>query len=132
MFGRTKVFSSYSVDDIAAARKFYSEVLGLSVSDQAESLMLHSGDQTVLIYAKPNHTPATFTVLNFDVGDIDNAVNELTAQGVRMERYEESTQTNGGSTTETDVRSHGSQTPPATFSPSCSSSESSPVRSGSR
>jgi len=89
MFGRTKVFSSYSVDDIAAARNFYSEVLGLSVSDQAGSLMLHAGDQTVLIYAKPNHTPATFTVLNFDVDDIDNAVNELTAQGVRMERYKE-------------------------------------------
>jgi predicted enzyme related to lactoylglutathione lyase len=89
MFGRTKVFSSYSVDDIAAARTFYSEGLGLSVSDQAGPLMLHAGDQTVLIYAKPNHTPATFTVLNFDVDDIDNAVNELTAQGVRMERYEE-------------------------------------------
>ena len=89
MFGRAKVFSSYSVDDIAAARNFYSEVLGLSVSDQAGSLMLHAGDQTVLIYAKPNHTPATFTVLNFDVDDIDNAVNELTAQGVRMERYKE-------------------------------------------
>ena len=89
MFGRTKVFSSYSVDDIAAARNFYSEVLGLSVSDQAGPLMLHAGDQTVLIYAKPNRTPATFTVLNVDVDDIDNAVNELTAQGVRMERYEE-------------------------------------------
>jgi hypothetical protein len=48
---------------------FYSEVLGLSVSDQAGPLMLHAGDQTVLIYAKPNHTPATFTVLNFDVDE---------------------------------------------------------------
>ena len=121
MFGRAKVFSSYSVDDIAAARNFYSEVLGLSVSDQAGSLMLHAGDQTVLIYAKPNHTPATFTVLNFDVDDIDNAVNELTAQGVRMERYKEIDTDQRGSTTETDVRSHGSQTARATFSPSCSS-----------
>jgi hypothetical protein len=83
--------------------------------------MLHAGDQTVLICAKPNHTPATFTVLNIDVDDIDNAVNELTAQGVRMERYEEIDTDQRGSTTETDVRSHGSQTPPATFSPSCSS-----------
>jgi predicted enzyme related to lactoylglutathione lyase len=89
MFGWTRVFNSFSVDDIAAARTFYGDVLGLSVSDQEGPLMLDAGDQTVLIYSKPDHTPATFTVLNFDVDDIDNAVNELTARGVRMEQYEE-------------------------------------------
>jgi catechol 2,3-dioxygenase-like lactoylglutathione lyase family enzyme len=89
MFEHTRAFSGFSTDDIPKARQFYSEVLGLRVSEEYGMLTLHiAGDRDTLIYPKPDHTPATFTILNFPVDDIDTAVDELTARGVRFERYD--------------------------------------------
>ena len=74
---------------ISKRRKFYGETLGLVVSESDGLLKLHlPGGATVLIYPKPNHAPATFTILNFPVDDVDEAVGELTKRGVRFERYE--------------------------------------------
>ncbi|WP_327590929.1 VOC family protein [Nonomuraea sp. NBC_00507] len=88
MFGTTKAFSGFSVNDIAAAKKFYGETLGLRVSEEHGLLTLHiAGGTDILVYPKDNHTPATFTILNFPVEDIDKAVDELVARGVRFERY---------------------------------------------
>jgi catechol 2,3-dioxygenase-like lactoylglutathione lyase family enzyme len=90
MFTDTKAFSGFSVDDLAKAKQFYVEILGLRVSDgQLKGLMtLHLGSgHDVLVYEKPNHMPATYTVLNFPVDDIDRAVDELINRGVRFERY---------------------------------------------
>ena len=90
MFGTTKAFSGFAVDDIAAARKFYGETLGLKVTEENGMLTLHiAGDRPILVYPKPDHTPATYTILNFPVDDIDQAVDELTSRGVRFERYEQ-------------------------------------------
>jgi catechol 2,3-dioxygenase-like lactoylglutathione lyase family enzyme len=91
MLGATKAFSGFSVDDIQAAKSFYGETLGLEVSESNGLLNLHlGGGATVLAYPKgPQHTPATFTVLNFPVEDIDAAVDELTRRGVVFERYPE-------------------------------------------
>ena len=88
MFGDTKAFSGFSVDDVEAAKQFYGTVLGVGVSEADGMLTLHiAGDRDILIYPKKDHTPATFTILNFPVGDIDSAVDELTARGVRFEKY---------------------------------------------
>ncbi len=84
-------FSGFSVNDLAAARRFYEETLGLRTSDAGMEglLQLHiGGDRQVLVYAKDDHTPATFTVLNFPVPDVEKAVDDLVARGVRFERYE--------------------------------------------
>ncbi|MFG2129572.1 VOC family protein [Streptomyces sp. NPDC048751] len=90
MFGSTKAFSGFSVDDIDAARKFYAETLGLRVSEENGLLTLHiAGDRNVLVYPKPDHTPATFTILNFPVDDIEAAVDELSRRGVSFERYDQ-------------------------------------------
>jgi catechol 2,3-dioxygenase-like lactoylglutathione lyase family enzyme len=89
MFGTTKAFSGFSVDDIPAARKFYGETLGLKVSEEHDLLTLHiAGERDILVYPKSNHTPASFTILNFPVDDIDRAVDELAKRGVRFERYD--------------------------------------------
>ncbi len=89
MFGEAKAFSSFSVDDIAEARRFYEETLGLKVSEANGLLTLHvAGGGEIIVYPKPNHAPASFTVLNFSVDDIDAAVDELTTRGVRFERYD--------------------------------------------
>jgi len=89
MFGDTKAFSGFAVDDIAAARRFYGETLGLRVSEENGMLTLHiAGDQDILVYPKPDHTPATYTILNFPVDDVDRAVDELTARGVRFLQYD--------------------------------------------
>ncbi|OAH16438.1 VOC family protein [Streptomyces jeddahensis] len=89
MFGTTKAFSGFSVDDIDAARKFYGETLGIRVSEQNGLLTLHiAGDRDILVYPKPDHTPATYTILNFPVDDIEAAVGELSARGVQFQRYE--------------------------------------------
>ena len=90
MFKDTKVFSSFSVNDIAAAKKFYGETLGVSVDEEKDmGLNLHlSGGQEVFIYPKPNHEPATFTVLNFMVDDINKTVDELNKAGIQMEHYD--------------------------------------------
>jgi catechol 2,3-dioxygenase-like lactoylglutathione lyase family enzyme len=88
MFGTTKAFSGFSVDDIPAAKSFYGDTLGLRVSEEHENLILHiAGDRDILVYPKPDHTPATFTILNFPVDDIEQAVDDLTERGVRFERY---------------------------------------------
>jgi catechol 2,3-dioxygenase-like lactoylglutathione lyase family enzyme len=84
MFGTAKAFSSFAVDDLTAARQFYSQTLGLRVSEEHGPLWLQiAGSHAILVYPKPDHTPATFTVLNFAVDDIDQAVDELTARGMR-------------------------------------------------
>ncbi|GAA2682604.1 MULTISPECIES: VOC family protein [Nonomuraea] len=88
MFRDTKAFSGFSVDDIEAAKAFYGDTLGIRVSEENGMLTLHlAGDRDTLVYPKPDHTPATFTILNFPVDDIDEAVDQLTERGVRFERY---------------------------------------------
>lgn len=100
MFEKTKAFGSFAVDDVAEARKFYGETLGMKVSEADEPmsmLVLHiAGDRDVLVYHKPDHVPASFTVLNFPVEDIDEAVDELVERGVRFERYDGSEQDEKG------------------------------------
>ena len=88
MLADSKAFSGFSVDDPERARSFYADVLGLEVSEQNGMLTLHLGGGTdVLVYPKPNHEPASFTVLNFPVPDVEAAVDALTERGVRFERY---------------------------------------------
>jgi len=90
MFKDTNAFSGFSVDDVPKAQQFYSQTLGLEVSEAHGLLELHlAGGGKVLIYPKPNHTPAMFTILNFPVDNIEQAVDELTRRGVRFERYDE-------------------------------------------
>jgi catechol 2,3-dioxygenase-like lactoylglutathione lyase family enzyme len=97
MFEHTKAFSGFSVDDIQKAEQFYGETLGLRVSEEYGMLTLHiAGDRDTLIYPKEDHTPATFTILNFPVADIDKAVDELAARGVQFERYEGAEQDDKG------------------------------------
>ena len=89
MFKDTKAFSSLSVDDLQKAKEFYGQTLGLEVSETKEGLALRlAGGGQVFIYPKPNHEPATFTVLNFRVNDINQAVDQLTKLGVSLERYD--------------------------------------------
>jgi catechol 2,3-dioxygenase-like lactoylglutathione lyase family enzyme len=89
MFTNTKAFSGFAVDDVDKAREFYSETLGLEVSEENGILTLHiAGDRPTIVYPRPNHTPAQYTILNFPVDDIDQVVEDLTARGVRFERYE--------------------------------------------
>jgi catechol 2,3-dioxygenase-like lactoylglutathione lyase family enzyme len=91
MLADSPAFSGFSVDDPAAARRFYEDTLGLRVSDEGMEGMMRldlGGGSTVLVYPKPDHTPASFTVLNFPVPDVEKAVDELTARGVRFEQYE--------------------------------------------
>ena len=86
-------FSGFSTNDIEAARRFYGETLGVDVSEDHGMLNLKlAGGQRVLIYPKDDHVPATFTVLNFEVVDIDAAVDDLAAKGVAFEHYEGSGQ----------------------------------------
>jgi catechol 2,3-dioxygenase-like lactoylglutathione lyase family enzyme len=92
VFGNTKAYSGFAVDDLQRAREFYGDTLGLktSVLDEENGLMvLHiAGDRNTLVYRKPDFTPATYTILNFPVDDVDEAVDQLTARGVRFERYD--------------------------------------------
>jgi catechol 2,3-dioxygenase-like lactoylglutathione lyase family enzyme len=89
MFKDTHAFSGFSVDDLERAQEFYGQTLGLEVSPENGLLTLKLGGGTnVLVYPKDNHVPATFTILNFPVDDIDRAVDDLTAAGVRLERYD--------------------------------------------
>src|SRR5688500_15601483 len=88
-FKEAKAFSSFSVNDLRQAKEFYGRTLGLEVSETHEGLELHTGGSAVFLYPKPNHTPASFTVLNFPVDDIEKAVGELTKRGVRFEKYDE-------------------------------------------
>ena len=89
MFKDTKAFSGFSVDDISKAKAFYGQTLGLDVSEEHGRLYLHlAGGSRIVIYPKRNHTPATFTILNFPVDDIEAAVDQLTRRGVHFEQYE--------------------------------------------
>lgn len=92
MFKDNKAFSSFSVNDIPKAKDFYGRILGMEVSDEMMGLLsikIANGN-SVIIYPKPNHTPATFTVLNFPVEDIEKSVSELKKLGVSMEIYDHS------------------------------------------
>jgi catechol 2,3-dioxygenase-like lactoylglutathione lyase family enzyme len=89
MFEDTKAFSGFSVDDIAQAKRFYAETLGLRVTESNGMLTLHiAGDRDTLVYPKPDHTPATYTMLNFPVDDIEQAVDELATRGVEFEKHD--------------------------------------------
>jgi len=94
MFGDTKAFSGFSVDDLGRAKAFYGDTLGLEVSEEHGLLFLKLGTgASVLVYPKENHEPATFTILNFPVPAIEAAVGELRVAGVELERYEGDLQT---------------------------------------
>jgi catechol 2,3-dioxygenase-like lactoylglutathione lyase family enzyme len=89
MFEHEKPYSGFAVDDTDKATRFYSEVLGLRVTEENGLLTLHLSDDTgVLIYPKPDHEPAGYTILNFPVADVAAAVDYLAAAGVEMERYD--------------------------------------------
>lgn len=89
MFANTKAFSGFAVDDLEKAREFYAGTLGIETSEQYGIMTLHlAGGRDTIVYAKPGHTPADYTILNFPVDDIDTAVDELAAHGVRFERYD--------------------------------------------
>lgn len=89
MLKNSKAFSSFSVADVQQAKEFYQGILGLEVIDNPMGVIevVVSGSSHILLYPKPNHVPATFTVLNFPVEDIDQAVDELIAKGVKFEMY---------------------------------------------
>ncbi len=95
MFKNTKIFSSFSVDDSQKVQKFYGETLGMEVNlvegmeDFGVLELTITDSNSILIYPKPDHEPASFTVLNFTVPDIDDAVDELKKRGVKFERYKE-------------------------------------------
>ena len=89
MFHDAKTFSSFSVNDLKRAKEFYAGVLGLDVNESPEGLALNlAGGAMVFLYPKPNHEPATFTVLNFQVDDVEKAVDELVKKGVKFEQYD--------------------------------------------
>lgn len=89
MLGNTKAFSGFSVDDLDAAKRFYGDTLGVQVAENDAGLTLHvGGDQPVFIYPKDDHEPATFTILNFQVDDVEATVAGLAERGVQFERYE--------------------------------------------
>ena len=89
MIDPTQAFHGFAVPDIDAARAFYTDVLGIEVTEESGMLQLHVGGGTpTLVYPKPDHQPATYTVLNFPVPDVEAAVDDLTARGVGFERYQ--------------------------------------------
>jgi predicted enzyme related to lactoylglutathione lyase len=90
MFSNTKAFSGFAAPDIEAARAFYADTLGIRTTEEHGLLTLHlqGGERPTLIYPKPDHTPADFTILNFPVDDIDAAVDQLVERGVTFERYD--------------------------------------------
>ncbi len=90
MFKDTKAFSGFAVNDPQKAKEFYAQTLGLDVSEANGLLTLHiAGGTRILMYPKENHIPASFTILNFPVANIEHAVDELTSRGVRFESYNE-------------------------------------------
>ena len=92
MLANTKAFSGFAVDDLEKARGFYADTLGVRVDvlDEENHLMAlhHPGDRDTLVYGKPDHAPANYTILNFQVDDIDEAVDGLAARGLQFERYD--------------------------------------------
>jgi predicted enzyme related to lactoylglutathione lyase len=89
MFHDTKAFSGFSVNDVQRAKEFYGQTLGLEVRDLPMGVLelRLAGGTNILVYPKPNHTPATFTILNFPVDDVEQAVDNLTKRGVNFEHY---------------------------------------------
>ena len=88
MIKQNQAFSSFSVNDLQQAKQFYRDILGMDVSENEYTLELHiGGGQKVMVYPKANHAPASFTVLNFPVDDIEQAVDQLTGKGIRFEIY---------------------------------------------
>ena len=97
MLGESKAFSGFAVDDLEKAKAFYEDVLGLTTSEEHGLMTLHlAGDRPTLVYPKPDHEPATYTILNFPVEDIDTAVDALMERGVAFEIYEQSGQDEKG------------------------------------
>jgi hypothetical protein len=91
MFAQTNAFSGFAVDDLGKAEEFYGGTLGLRTSRMEEMpiLTLHlAGDRDTVVYEKPDFVPATYTILNFAVDDVDAAVGELTARGIELEHYD--------------------------------------------
>jgi catechol 2,3-dioxygenase-like lactoylglutathione lyase family enzyme len=92
MLADSEAYSGFAVPDLAAARRFYADTLGLNVSeldDQSDFLTLHlGGGSNVLVYTKPDHAPATYTILNFPVADVEGTVGGLIDRGVRFEQYD--------------------------------------------
>ena len=93
MLKDSKAFSGFSVDDIDAAKTFYKEVLGLQVETNEDmggmlTIRINGNSNNILVYPKPNHQPATYTILNFPVNDVEATVKELTARGVKFEIYD--------------------------------------------
>ena len=96
MFKAKAAFSGFSVNDLAKAKAFYTETLGLTIKDETMGLVLNlPGGGTVFAYPKDDHQPATFTMLNFEVDDVDEAVEELGKKGVKFEHYEGMTDEKG-------------------------------------
>jgi predicted enzyme related to lactoylglutathione lyase len=96
MFKDTKAFSGFAVNDLAVAKEFYGETLGLEVEQGGQGLRLKiAGGNPTFVYSKPDHVPATYTILNFPVDDIDKAVDKLTAAGVKFEHYGKLTDARG-------------------------------------
>jgi catechol 2,3-dioxygenase-like lactoylglutathione lyase family enzyme len=89
MLGESKAFSGFAVDDVEAANAFYADTLGLEVTEENGMLTLHlAGERPTLVYPKEDHEPATYTILNFPVEDVDAAVDALMERGVAFEIYE--------------------------------------------
>jgi catechol 2,3-dioxygenase-like lactoylglutathione lyase family enzyme len=90
VFADSKAFSGFAVPDIEQAQEFYGNTLGVKVTEENGMLTLHlaGGDRPTLIYPKPDHQPANYTILNFQVEDVEKAVDELVARGVTIEKYE--------------------------------------------
>ncbi len=96
MFKDTKAFSGFAVNDLEVAKKFYGETLGIEVEQGGQGLRLKvAGGNPTFVYSKPDHVPATYTILNFPVDDIDRAVDQLTAAGVKFEHYGKLTDARG-------------------------------------
>jgi catechol 2,3-dioxygenase-like lactoylglutathione lyase family enzyme len=89
MFENVKALSGFAVDDLPKAKEFYGQTLGLRMSEEHGLLRLHiAGGADIVVYPKADHTPATFTILNFPVDNIESAVDQLAERGVRFERYD--------------------------------------------
>src|ERR1700722_1847574 len=89
MFADTKAFSGFAVDDVEKARAFYGDTLGIRTSEENGLMTLHlAGERDTIVYPKPDHVPAAYTILNFPVQNIDEAVEELDSRGVQIERYD--------------------------------------------
>src|SRR5438552_4114096 len=123
MLEDSKAFSGFAVPDVEKAKEFYGKTLGLKVSESHGMLRLHlGGGNNVLIYPKPNHVPAIFTILNFPVDDVDQAVDTLSKRGVSFEIYDkpELKTDKKGSCAAKGRPSPGSRTRQGTFFPCCS------------